>query len=195
MPAAPPDPVVHPPHANGSRRAALAGAVHDFLAILSTNNSAQSIALATWGSEITLDTFERALTGGTFPAASLDVGLGTNFAAVSSAMADRGHDVMLGGTNLSAGIDLGVEVLTGPNTKAFATKTMIVVTDGQWNQGRAPSEAALEAKQAGITIHTVTFLDGANQQDMIDAASPFLASTTITRTCTLTREQYAIGTP
>jgi len=170
-PAAPPDPVVHPPHANGSRWAALAGAVQDFLAILSTNNSAQRIALVTWGSEITLANYEGALTGRTFPASSLDVQLGTNFGAVSSAIANRGNDVMLGGTNLSAGIDMGIDLLTGPNTKAYASKTMIVMTDGQWNQGRAPSEAALEAKQAGITIHTVTFLDGANQQDMINVAA------------------------
>ncbi len=170
-PPAPPDPVIYPPNAVGSRWAALANGVNEFLTIVENDNALQRVALVTWGSDITLATYEGDLTGRTFPASSFDVPLGTNFPAVSTSIANRGDDVMLGGTNLSSGIDLGVQVLTSPATHAYATKTMIVMTDGQWNEGRDPVEAALEAKQVGITVHTVTFLDSANQQDMIDVAT------------------------
>lgn len=170
-PAAPPAPVIHPPQAVGSRWAALAGGVEEFLETVESDNAMQHVALVTWGSEITLADYEGGLTGRTFSAASLDVPLGTDYPGISTSIANRGNDVMLGATNLSAGIDLGVEQLTGAGTRSYATKVMVVMTDGQWNAGRHPVEAALEAKQAGITIHTVTFLDAANQDDMISVAA------------------------
>ena len=67
---------------------------------------------------------------------------------------------------MSSGIDLGVEILTGPDTHDYASKTMILMTDGKWNQGRDPAAAARDAKKKDITIHTVTFLDAADQSDM-----------------------------
>ncbi len=169
-PTAPPDPVVYPPTV-GSRWDALEAGMTAFFNVISSSNAAQKVALVTWGSDITLAEYEGQLTGRTFPATELDVGLGNNYTAITNAIADRGDDVMLGGTNMSAGIDMGVEVLTGPGTRAFAAKTMIVMTDGKWNFGRDPVLAAQDAKAAGITIHTVTFLDAADQQDMIDVAT------------------------
>lgn len=170
IPAAPPDQIIYPPHPSDSRWAALDYAVDQFLSVIQTNNATQSVSLVTWGSEITLAHYEGSLTGRTFPMSALDVPLTTNLSAISTAITNRGNDIMLGGTNVSAGIDHGVQVLTGAGTHDYASKIMILMTDGQWNEGRSPLEAAQDAKLANITIHTVTLLDSANQQDMIDVA-------------------------
>ena len=76
-----------------------------------------------------------------------------------------------GGTNIAAGIDEAIDVLTGPNARPNAFKTMIVMTDGQYNAGRAPADAAADAAALGIDVYTVTFGVGANQSAMQLAAN------------------------
>ena len=71
-----------------------------------------------------------------------------------------------GGTNISAGIDEAVDVLTGSSARPNAYKTMIVMTDGQYNQGRSPWLAAADAAEEGIQVHTVTFSHQADQYSM-----------------------------
>ena len=43
-----------------------------------------------------------------------------------------------GGTNLSAGLDRAVQILTGTNGRVLSDKIIILLTDGQWNAGRDP---------------------------------------------------------
>ncbi len=76
---------------------------------------------------------------------------------------------MVGATNLSAGIDEGVAVLQS-QSREDARKSMIVMTDGQWNAGRHPVDAADDANSLGITIYTITFLDKADQTTMQQVA-------------------------
>ena len=148
-PAAPPDPVIYPPHDSLSRWAALEGAVALFLSTVSNTQSTQRVALVTWGSEIGLDTYEGGLTGRTFVAAEVDQQLGQDYSAIESAVQARGQDVMLGGTNLSAGIDLGTSVLTGPGSRSYAKKSMIVMTDGAWNEGRRSCRSGPRRQSSG----------------------------------------------
>ncbi len=165
-PPAPPHQIIHPPQANGSRWASLVHGVNTFLDAVTTSNATQRVALVTWGSEITLSSFEGSLTGQTFEASELDVPLAIEFSEIRSKLVSRGNDAMLGGTHMSAGIDMGVDILTGPDTHEYASKIIILMTDGKWNIGRNPVGAARAAKKKGITIHTVTFLDTADQTDM-----------------------------
>ncbi len=74
---------------------------------------------------------------------------------------------VMGGTNIAAGIDTGARVLLNNNSKPNAFKTMIVMTDGQYNRGRAPWLAAEDAAKQGIEVFTVTFSNQADQQSMI----------------------------
>ncbi|MCA9177965.1 MAG: VWA domain-containing protein [Planctomycetales bacterium] len=152
--------------ADGSRWRTLESAIGAFLDTVAAVNSTQRVALVTWGSDITLQSYEGNLTGRTFPAAVIDAGLSTNLSPIRSAVLNRGQDIMLGGTNMTAGMQLGVSVLTGAGSHQFAKKTMILMTDGKWNQGNNPISTANNARAAGITIHTVTFLDAADQTDM-----------------------------
>ena len=169
-PIAPPDPVIYPPNATGSRWASLEAAVNVFLASITSANATQRLALVTWGSEITLASYEGGLTGREFPASVVDSPLTTDHSVIQGKILARGDDVMLGGTHMSAGIDMAVEVLTGPDSHNYATKIMVLMTDGKWNMGTNPKQSALDAKKANITIYTVTFLDTADQTDMQQVA-------------------------
>jgi Mg-chelatase subunit ChlD len=126
--------------------------------------------MASFGSKITLSNYEGWLTGRTFEAVYLDVPLTEDYARINAVIRSRGSQVMLGGTNLGAGMDQAVAVLTAPDIRPLAHKIMIVMTDGQWNAGRDPVECAQDAKNAGIVVHTVTFLPGADQADMKEVA-------------------------
>lgn len=82
----------------------------------------------------------------------------------------RSQQPVYGGTNIAAGIDKAVEVLTGPRARPNAFKTIIVMTDGIYNDGRPPWLAANEAAAAGIEVYTVTFSRHADQQAMMRTA-------------------------
>ena len=62
-------------------------------------------------------------------------------------------------------------MLTGRDARPHAFKVMIVMTDGQFNQGRKLWLASADAATAGIEVHTVTFSNQANQQDMMATAT------------------------
>jgi hypothetical protein len=83
----------------------------------------------------------------------------------------RGRHVLYGATNMSAGLDKAVKVLTDSDVRPYAKRTIILMTDGQWNEGRDPIQAAEDARDKGITIHVVTFLPGAVSDDMDTVAS------------------------
>jgi hypothetical protein len=145
---------------NGSRWKELEEAVGVFTDVLKTLNTPPRVAVVTWSSEITNGSWEYLLTGKAIPAATTNQGLTTDFNSVKSGVTSVGTKVMMGSTHMSAGIEQGVEVLTASNVRPYAEKVMILMTDGQWNMGRNPLEAAQEALDAGITIHTIGFLDG-----------------------------------
>ncbi len=163
------DAFLSPPHPTNSRWAQLSRAVATFISTVKKRNVTPKIALVTWASERGVGTNEYNLTGQTFPAVIRDQDLGKNFDSIMSSIYDRGTQYMLGHTNLSAGIDEGVAVIV-EQASLDSKKTLIVMTDGEWNTGRDPVDAARSAKAMGIVIHTITFLDTADQATMIDVA-------------------------
>lgn len=78
----------------------------------------------------------------------------------------RWDQPVAGGTNISAGIQKATEVLTGEHARPNAFKTMIVMTDGQHNDGLDPWHAAKAAADQGIEVFTVTFSHQADQETM-----------------------------
>lgn len=142
-----------------SRWASLTTAVNSFVDIAQGVSTPPRMALVTWGSTITLSSYEGNLTGKTFNAVDTDLALASNnFANVKTKIAERGSNVMLGGTNMSGGIDRAVQILTSNSVRPLSKKIIVLMTDGQWNQGRDPVLAAQDAAAAGIVIHTVSFL-------------------------------------
>lgn len=102
--------------------------------------------------------------------ATVDLDLTGDTNAARSAMAARSSSVWNGNTNIAAGMALGEDVLTGTLARSHAKKIMIVLTDGNYTGGN-PSGTAHSVANRGITIHTVTFSDGANQTAMQNVAN------------------------
>ena len=98
---------------------------------------------------------------GSYNAADINQPLTEDYARIESAMTRLSSRPIPGGTNISAGIDLGVQVLTDPaRSRPHAFKTMVVLTDGQYNAGRDPLLAAMDAAAKDIVVHAVTFSAG-----------------------------------
>lgn len=165
-----PDPVAYPPNSTHSRWASLDSAVDLFLDTAADTFKPPRVALVTWGSRIDRSTYEYYITRQTAPAVSNDVGLTNSYNTIKQSIQSRGNNVMLGGTNLSAGLDAAVALLEADQTRPYSRKYVILMTDGQWNEGRDPVLAAQDAARANIVVHTVTFLSRADQSTMAEVA-------------------------
>lgn len=151
-----------PPHPTRSRWANLADAINVFLTEAGSFTYPPRTALVTWGSAYTYP-----ISPGTFfPDSTVDYALpsdynyvwNTNKNAIQNAIVTKTNNPMCGGTNLSAGLDAARGVLQGANSKPLSNKVIILLTDGQWNNGRDPIAAAQDAAAAGMTVHTVSML-------------------------------------
>ncbi len=150
----------HPPHPTLSRWAAAVAAIGEFVAAINTTNPNEQVAMVTFSSD-----------SGAVLKATIDSVLGFDYTEITGALADLSSQPIRGGTNIAAGIDFGVAALEANAARRYAQKTMIVMTDGQWNQGRDPREAAREAAAKGIKIHAITFSENADETSMRDVAT------------------------
>lgn len=89
---------------------------------------------------------------------------------IMASLFELGSQSMHGATNASAGIDEALAILVNDG-EPDAKKVIVLMTDGQWNQGRDPVEAAYDARDHHVVIHTVTFLDAAEQTTMEQVAT------------------------
>ncbi|MBX3421216.1 MAG: VWA domain-containing protein [Pirellulaceae bacterium] len=151
-----------PPHPTASRWAVLERAVQSFYTELNNISSPPYSCLVTWGSNYTMPIAPATV----FPAARTDVELPreSNFIAqrqtISNAISQLGTQPMMGATNLSAGLDLAVARITGPQARPTSDKVVLLLTDGEWNEGRSPVLAAQDARARGVTVYVVSMLTG-----------------------------------
>ncbi|MEP3479879.1 MAG: VWA domain-containing protein [Fuerstiella sp.] len=132
---------------SGTRWEALQSAVDGFLFELSLTPQEEKVSLSTY-----------ALT------ASLDFGLTLDYPLLQAAIARQS---IRGRTGIGLGMQHGIASLTDPDlARALALKTIVVMTDGNHNNGVDPEVIAAEAVALGITVHTITFSSGANQTRM-----------------------------
>lgn len=76
-----------------------------------------------------------------------------------------------GTTAIGEGLRVGLgSVKNDPRSRELAEKTVIVMTDGNHNRGISPLTIAAQAKRDKITVHTITFSQGANQSLMRQVA-------------------------
>ena len=146
-----------------SRWVALENSVTQFTSHLNSTLAAEHVGLVTFASNYTS-------CGSTNSQASTDQVLNQDLSLIDQAMADRTATIWNGATEIDAGISSARTMLTGPQSREFATKVMIVFTDGVYT-GADPVPVAQAASDDGIIIHTITFGDGANQLDMQAVAS------------------------
>ena len=69
-----------------------------------------------------------------------------------------------GATAIGAGLLAGSDSLeSDAAARAFASKTIVIMTDGQHNSGKSPAATVTTAVERNQTVHTITFSAGANQ--------------------------------
>ena len=81
------------------------------------------------------------------------------------------NEVPDGFTAIGRGLQTGLDsILNDPNARPFALKSIVVMTDGRQNRGVNPPVIARRAADQDVTIHTITFSEGANQELMQEVA-------------------------
>jgi Ca-activated chloride channel homolog len=163
-----------PPHPTASRWAVLRDAVNLFLTEAGNYNPPPRTALVTWGTDYTMPiapstVFRASTTDIALPASSSHNWNG-NMTSLQNAIQSLGNQPMMGGTNLSSGLDRAVSVLRGTNSSLYTSKVIILLTDGQWNAGRDPELAAYDARGQGITVHCISMLTN-SQSDLQSVAT------------------------
>ena len=77
-----------------------------------------------------------------------------------------------GGTNIGGGINQGLMALADPvKTRPWASKVIILMTDGIHNVGLHPNHVANWSADQGVIVFTVTFSQEANRPLMQNVAS------------------------
>jgi hypothetical protein len=152
------------PHATLSRWSKAAAAVNAFLDAVELTRPIEHVSIVSFSSN-------SSSCGRSVLSSTIDSNLSVNYSLARSAIAQLGSQPIIGGTNVAAGIDKAVEVLTGANIRPFAQKTIIVMTDGQWNEGRSPVLAARDAAARGIKVHAITFSENADETSMQGVAT------------------------
>lgn len=152
------------PHVSNSRWAALYNGINAFLNIVEASGASQqqTLSLVTWGSDLPHDCDPAV----NFVASRMEIPLGFDFQGIRNILVALGQESMQGATNMSAGLDEAIGELTGPNASDISKKTIILFTDGQWNQGDDPATRAATAANNDITIHVVSLLDGLDPAEM-----------------------------
>ncbi|HVJ86845.1 MAG TPA: vWA domain-containing protein [Caulifigura sp.] len=158
----------------GSRWNSLCKAFDIYLDEVQATPVPSRVALVTWASDMTGESLPQEnnwglltpITAALAPIVSrLEAALSLNFTLINNRMDRISEHPIYGGTNMAAGIDKAVDTLTAGNVLPYATRTVVLMTDGQWNTGRSPLDAARDARNKGVTIHVVTFLPEAQAAD------------------------------
>jgi hypothetical protein len=132
---------------------AVAG-VNAFLSALEQTPQSEQVALVTYNGDPTID-----------------VNLTDDYSVFGDAM--KAYSVSFGGgkTNIGGAIQLGqLALFDSMFERPWATKAIVVLTDGQHNTGTSATVAAADAGSNGIAVYTITFSDEAAQSEMLEVA-------------------------
>ncbi|PQO36546.1 vWA domain-containing protein [Blastopirellula marina] len=133
---------------------ALVDSVDGFLAELENTPQLELVSLSTYNSS-----------------ASIDEQLTDKYSKITKAIEKYSKRFPDGSTNITAGMDQGISTLQNKKyARPYASKTMVVMTDGNHNYGSSPTTAAYDAADADIVVHTITYSDSANQTLMQEVA-------------------------
>ena len=137
---------------NGTRLTALVSAVGVFLDEIEDSSPNSNVSLTTYATTSTRD-----------------IPLTSNFGAIRNEVGNMTPD---GFTNIFQALQQGSDSLEqDPARRQFASRTIVLMTDGNFNVGGSPVPSANIAATRGQTIHTITFSPGANQGDMQNIAN------------------------
>ena len=136
----------------GTRLTALQSAVNAFLNEIEITSPNSNVSLTTYATN-----------------SSRNVPLTPNFGEIRSQVNSMNA---AGLTNIFRGLRQGSDSLDGdPLRRRFAERTIVLMTDGNFNIGGTPVPSANVAASREHTIHTITFSGQANQADMQNIAN------------------------
>ncbi len=154
------------PMATDTRFYALGQAIQAFLSELEDTYPEEQVALASYSTNNTIRC------GGDrhrFNVSSLDCTLSLDYDRVTAAMDEYMTNGIGGGTAIGAGLQEGIDALSG--ARPYAIKTIVLMTDGRHNSGTTPETVALNSASDDVVIHTVTFSPNADIARMENVAS------------------------
>ena len=135
----------------GERFTALSEAVDTFLNVLEATPQDERVSLSVY------ETDARHVQPVT---ANLDL--------IRDAFAEESTD---GNTAIGLGLEKGLDsILNDANGRAFAIKSIVLMTDGNHNTGVIPEDVAVACANANVSVITVTFKDGADEVRMQNVA-------------------------
>jgi hypothetical protein len=121
-----------PPNMSQSRWGALSVAVDRFINALATTPQSEFVALVSYGSNYTACSTSN-------NSSDINKPLTGDHAQVLSAMGTISAKKFNGMTNIGAGIQRGVQVLTSASARPYAAKTMVLMSDGHYTEGTRPA--------------------------------------------------------
>lgn len=125
-------------------------ALQSFMVIMEQSSHEEKIALSTYSSD-----------------AKVDVKLTTDYSSISDSLGSHSQKFDGGATNIGGGILAGGTSLSDEKTaRGWASRVMIVMSDGIHNVGVDPVLAAKQVANEKIMIFTVTFSSEADQAMM-----------------------------
>ena len=96
--------------------------------------------------------------------ATHDLDLSTNYASIGEHNRALSDAFEGGRTNVGDGIEKGLTAVTAPMfARPWATNALVLMSDGNHNEGTDPITAAQAAVEEGVAIYTVSFSDEADQ--------------------------------
>ena len=98
--------------------------------------------------------------------ARIDQGLTSSYQLVKDQLDVYTQALTGGGTNIGAGLQAAQAELASSNSRPFAAKVVIILTDGQRTVGESPTGWASNLADDGVMVVTVTFSAEADQSLM-----------------------------
>ena len=141
-----------PPSATASRWAALSSAVASFITTLQSRNLDVHVGLVTFSENYSFGSYNAV-------ESSLDEQLTGNLSLITTAMTTWSQQVLLGNTNISAGLATAQTELTGPRARTVADRTVILFTDGVPTSGNLNIASVVQGlnQNSQIVTHVITF--------------------------------------
>lgn len=154
-----------PPHPTGSRWSKLVDALQVFRNVIDNRDLNAKVGLVSYSSNYTFGLFNSTTVTANQPMSS-------NTSNFVSAAQSIGMNAIIGDTNIGAGLDTGVSVVTdGTTGRMTANRTIVLLSDGVRTEGDDPVARAQLAAQSRVTVHTISFGDGADQYVMQQIAA------------------------
>lgn len=103
--------------------------------------------------------------------ASTEKSMTSNYSDIRNGIAKYTNAFPSGNTNIGDGLSTGINTLSSSSSRPYASKVVILMTDGIRNTGPDPVSIAQSAANDGVIIFTITFAQEADQTAMKNVAA------------------------